>query len=157
MQIKIQNFYSYSEEIFLTKSKETPGPGLMVRTRSLRIGKRESQTTGSTHRDSPKPAWKCLRKSWKDPLDYLSINSDSAVRNFQKKTIPQVFSNHKLRETERLRNLKKSVKTWVSYFSIINRTWNNFIDNILWPFSLAQSAFKAKKSWNLWDSGFWFF
>ena len=49
-----------------------------------------------------------------------------------------------LRETERLRKLKKSVKTSGYYLSIVNWWLNNIIYNILWPLSLAQSALKAQ-------------
>ena len=62
-----------------------------------------------------------------------------------------------LRETERLTNLKKSVKMSGHYLLIINWSLNNISYKILWLLSLAQSALKAKKSWNLWNSGCWFF
>ena len=65
------------------------------------------------------------------------------------------FANES-RETERLKNLKKSVKTSGHYLSIMNWSPNNIIYNILWPLSLVQSAIKVKKSWNFRYSCFWF-
>ena len=65
-----------------------------------------------------------------------------------------------LYETERLRNLKKSVKSPNHYLSMTNSRLNNLINIILWPFtdiSLVQSVLKAKKSWNFWNLGFWIF
>ena len=56
-----------------------------------------------------------------------------------------------------IKNLKKTVKTSGVYFSIINWSLNNTIYNILCPLVFAQSAFKIKASWKLWNSGLSFF
>ena len=93
---------------------------------------------------------------WNANIHTYSYNSKNQKPEFHKFHDFFYFES-RLRASGRLRNLKNSVKTSGHYLSILNWSLNNIIYNIQWPLSLAQSALKAKKSWNFWNSGVWFF
>ena len=84
------------------------------------------------------------RMSWVVSKGGISVISH-VFSQFKKNQRPEFHNFHDfLRETERLRNLKKSAKTSGHYFSILNWSLNNIIYNILWSLSLVQSGFKAE-------------